>query len=82
MLIVLVISGVLNAAYFFPIVQRAFFRRGRGLKEHKEASLFMVIPLVITASISLFLGIFPDALLRFFSLAQKVAVSIFGGGGL
>ena len=82
MLIVLVISGILNAAYFFPIVQRAFFRRGRGLKEHKEASPFMVVPLVITASISVFLGIFPDTLLRFFSLAEKVASSIFGGTGL
>ena len=78
-LLVLVFSGILNAAYFFPIVQRAFFRRGRNLKDHSEASPFMVVPLMLTALLSLLLGIFPDLFLRFYKLAETIAASIFGG---
>lgn len=77
--LVLVLSGILNAAYFFPIVQRAFFRRGKDLKDHKEASPFMVVPLVITAALSILFGIFPDLFFKFFKLAARAAYSIFGG---
>jgi multicomponent Na+:H+ antiporter subunit D len=77
---VLVLSGVLNAAYFFPIVQRAFFRRGRDLKDHKEASPLMVVPLALTALLSLFLGLYPDLFFKFYRLAKSVAVSVFQGG--
>jgi multicomponent Na+:H+ antiporter subunit D len=77
--LVLVLSGILNAAYFFPIVQRAFFRRGRDLKDLKEASPFMVVPLVITAVLSILFGIFPDLFFKFFKLAGLAASSIFGG---
>jgi multicomponent Na+:H+ antiporter subunit D len=77
--LVLVLSGILNAAYFFPIVQRAFFRRGRDLKDHKEASPFMVVPLMITAVLSILFGIFPDLFFKFFKLAGLAAAGIFEG---
>ena len=62
LLVVLMTSTILNAAYFVPITIRAFFE---GRKERwsrndiKEAPLTMVIPLVLAALISLGLGIFP-----------------------
>ena len=73
---VLVLSGLLNAAYLFPIVQRAFFRRGVGLEGRREASAWMVVPLVLTALLSLALGIYPNI---FFDLARRAAAGIFGG---
>jgi len=78
-LVVLVLSGILNAAYFFPIVHRAFFRRGQGLKEHHEASPFLVVPLVLTAALSVAFGIYPDLFFKFFKLATRVAAGVFGG---
>jgi multicomponent Na+:H+ antiporter subunit D len=78
-LLVLVFSGILNAAYFFPIVQRAFFRRGQDLKDRGEASPLMVVPLMVTAILSVTLGIFPDIFFRLYKLAAAVANSIFGG---
>ena len=78
-LVLLVISGILNAAYFFPIVERAFFRKGQGLEGQKEASPFMVFPLVFTAVLSVLFGIFPDLFFRLFKLASQTALGIFGG---
>ncbi len=78
-LVVLVLSGILNAAYFFPIVHRAFFRRGQGLKDHHEASPFLVVPLVLTAVLSVAFGIYPDLFFKFFKLTSRVAAGIFGG---
>ena len=60
-------STVLNAAYFTPVVYRAFFRPAPEGADHHggEAPLSMVIPLCLTALISLYLGLFPDTFLRF-----------------
>lgn len=80
-LFVLLTSSLLNAAYFLPIVHRAFFKApsGAGLQyamagdkdggtppkitEIREAPKLMLYPLLITAAISVLLGIFPDLLL-------------------
>jgi multicomponent Na+:H+ antiporter subunit D len=62
-LIVLMASTVLNAAYFAPITIRAFFQGRKepfSRKNIKEAPLTMVIPLVIASIISVVLGIFPQ----------------------
>ncbi len=84
-LAVLLTSGLLNAAYFFPIVHRAFFRPAAAqsdeAKRKGEASPLLVVPLVTTALASLALGAFPDAALGLFELARAVAVSALGGGG-
>ncbi len=66
---VLMLSSLLNAGYFVPITITAFFQ-GKGSKEPwsprdiKEAPPTMVVPLVITALISLFLGFYPDFFVR------------------
>jgi multicomponent Na+:H+ antiporter subunit D len=75
-LAILVISGLLNAAYFFPIVHIAFFRKGEGLEGHGEAPMFMVVPLVITAILSVAFGIYPDLFFKFFEMAKSIAMSI------
>ncbi len=77
-LFILVISGLLNAAYFFPIIYRSFFREPRNLEGKKEASPFMVVPLVITAILSLLFGLYPDLWLHFYQLATKIASNITG----
>ena len=79
MLFVLLASSFLNAVYFFPIVYRAFFcTPEESLFEDKvqEAPLWCVVPLVITAIISIGLFFYPQP---FYSLAKQ-AVSFFFGG--
>jgi multicomponent Na+:H+ antiporter subunit D len=64
---VLLVSTLLNAAYFAPVVYCAFFgQRSREDAEHKhrEAHPTMVIPLTITAVISVVIGIFPGFFMR------------------
>ncbi len=76
----LLLSGLLNAGYFFPIIRRAFFQRSQDFTKFSEASPFMVVPLVFTALLSLLLGIWPDFAFHLYSLAREVAFSIFAGG--
>mgnify|MGYP002633674485 CR=1 FL=1 len=71
-LIVLIASSVLNAAYFVPVVYQGFFGQTSAADaghKHGEAPLSMVVPLCITAAISVLIGIFPDFFMR---LAQAV----------
>ncbi len=64
LLCVLLASTVLNAAYFLPIVFRAFFKPAPAGDEHfdsiREAPYFVVVPLTITAILSVVFGIFPN----------------------
>lgn len=78
---VLLVSGLLNAGYLFPIVARAFFNSSPSFSEYDEASLLMVIPLVLTAILSVLLGIFPDQFFHLYYLASTVADGVLGGGG-
>lgn len=88
-LIVLVASTLLNAAYFVPVIYQAFFGKpaapvaaaaddhhghgGHGAAEHHEgeAPLAMVIPLCITAALSVVLGFYPDFFMRFAEAVVK-----------
>ena len=73
MLVVLLISSFLNAAYFFPISFKAFFcKPEESLFENKvdEAHPCAVIALSFTALASVALFIYPEP---FFSLAQAAA---------
>lgn len=80
-LFVFLTSAFLDAAFFFPIIYRAFFKNpGEDVKPHfDEASMFMVVPLTATAVISLVLGIFPNALLPFLEIVNIAVKSIVGG---
>jgi len=60
-LVVYLLSAILNIAYFFPIVYRAFFRSSDRFTGMGDAVPFMVVPLVITAIMSIVFGLFPNA---------------------
>lgn len=67
-LLVLISSTVLNTAYFVPIIYQGFFGKpseADAAHHHGEAPLAMVIPLCITAAISVLIGFFPDFFMRF-----------------
>jgi multicomponent Na+:H+ antiporter subunit D len=82
-LVVLIASALLNAAYFAPVVYHAFFGQpaaasaaanhnsaahGHSPAIHTgEAPLAMLIPLCLTAAISVALGLYPDFFMQFAS---------------
>ena len=72
-LAVLLASSFLNAAYFIPIVYKAFFKTEdseitQELKSHENAVIkeipFMVVPLTLTAIMSVVLGLYPDFIVK------------------
>ncbi len=78
-LVVLLTSSLLNAAYFMPVVYRAFFSAPQeSMFEDKvrEAPVFCLVPLMITAVISIILFFYPQP---FFLLARMVVKAITGG---
>ena len=67
LLCVFLVSTVLNGAYFFPLVYRAFFKptpEGEATTGIHEAPLACVIPLTVTAIGSVLLFFFPGTLLE------------------
>jgi len=71
LLVVLLVSSLLNAGYFVPVFLKAFFGKVSpedaeltGSLENRPLILFMVIPLLITATISIVIGIYPDLFLN------------------
>ena len=70
------LSGVLSAAYLFPVVVRAF-RPAPVRLPYGEADLRMVVPIVVTALAALAWGIAPDMPFRFLELAGSVAQAAF-----
>ena len=74
-LAVLLVSTLLNAAYFLPIVHAAFFRQadaGDAAHPHGEAPWPMVLALTLTAAMTIVLFFFSDPLLQVAS--QLVAI--------
>jgi multicomponent Na+:H+ antiporter subunit D len=68
LLVALLSSTLLNAAYFGPIVYKAFFEKpapGVEVESFREAPLTMVVPLFLTAVISVFLGFYPETFFQF-----------------
>ncbi len=73
-LLVLLASTLLNAAYFAPVTYRAFFGKrpvGETYEGIKEAPLSMVIPLMIAAIISVIIGIYPDFMMTFVNMVTQ-----------
>ena len=61
-------STILNAGYFGPVIWRAFFKPaapGVDPGKYSEAPLVMVVPLFLTAIISVLLGLYPELFLQF-----------------
>jgi multicomponent Na+:H+ antiporter subunit D len=68
LIVVLVASALLNAAYFAPVVYHAFFSPAPATDaghHYREAPLSMLIPLCLTAAVSVLIGIFPDVFMHF-----------------
>jgi len=77
LLLVLIGSTILNAAYFFPIIYTAFFEKAKdGPTGIREAPMMMLAPLVATALISIAMGLFPD--MPFLRLAEMAVQSLMG----
>ncbi len=94
----LIISAMLSSAYLLPIVYKAFFKKPvssqhegsfpeehSGPKEHGEANKGMLIPLLITAAVSIVLGVYPNAGAHLYDLAAMAVQSmvegqVIGGG--
>ncbi len=67
-LLILIASTMLNAAYFAPITYKAFFGKrpaGEKFEGIKEAPLSMLIPILIACGVSVIIGIFPNFMLQF-----------------
>ena len=78
LLTVLLVSSLLNAGYFVPVVLKAFFGKplpaDEGLTsslEGKPLIMFMVIPLCITGAISVLIGVYPTLFLDLINLMVK-----------
>jgi multicomponent Na+:H+ antiporter subunit D len=67
-LVVLLASSLLNAAYFGPIVYKAFFEKENTEEGHHHEEIrelpFMVVPLFLAAIGSVILGFYPDFLVQ------------------
>ena len=67
-LVLLLASTLLNAAYFLPVTYRAFFCKSTDPGQPagiKEAPLSMLIPILIACAISVLIGIFPNFMMTF-----------------
>src|SRR5215469_15925303 len=70
-IVILLASTLLNAAYFAPVVYQGFFGKQSEADAHHqytEAHPAMVIPLTITAAISVLIGLYPNFLMKFVHL--------------
>jgi len=66
-LLILIASTMLNVGYFAPVTYKAFFGRApegtaAGIR---EAPLAMLIPILIAATISVLIGIYPNFMMQF-----------------
>ena len=86
---VLVAAALLALSYLIPVV-RIFFGKGgqpavnsehTGHTGYTDAAAAMLIPITITAAVSLVLGVMPDAGPHLYDLAVIAAEAITGGGG-
>jgi len=67
-LLLLLASTLLNAAYFLPVTYRAFFGKPATAGAYagvKEAPLTMLIPILIACFVSVVIGIFPNFMMSF-----------------
>jgi multicomponent Na+:H+ antiporter subunit D len=67
-LLILLTSTLLNAAYFLPVTYRAFFGRppvDEPFTGIREAPLAMLIPILIACTVSVIIGIWPQFMMQF-----------------
>ncbi len=79
MLVVLLSSSLLNAAYFLPVVYRSFFctpEESMFTDQRGEAPVWCLVPLILTAGLSIVLFFYPQP---FLELAGRAVQAITGG---
>ena len=79
LLLILLLGSLLSAALFLPLAARAFFKRSDRFTHFDEAAPAMNVPIIVTAVLSILLGVFPDAVFHWFTLADQAAVSVLVG---
>ena len=62
LLLVLGVSSILNGAYFLPVIYSAFFKKlpANEKPERKEAPPLMLVPLIISAAVTLLIFLYPS----------------------
>jgi multicomponent Na+:H+ antiporter subunit D len=63
-LVVLLVSSLLSAAYLGPVIYKAYFEEAPLAQDEVREVPWMVIPLAISAAASLLLGLFPTPVLE------------------
>jgi len=78
---VLLASALLGLSYLMPICYIAFFKKDTAgnFKEFGEANKFMLIPICLTAILSVVLGIEPNFGVHLYDLAETAANAITAG---
>lgn len=84
--VVLIASAMLSITYLLPLGYLGFFKKSDKFTHYGEARKDMLIPIVVTATLSVVLGILPNFGANFYDLATMSAQSIvqgieFIGGG-
>jgi multicomponent Na+:H+ antiporter subunit D len=75
-IVVLIASAMLSTTYLLPLSYLGFFKRTEQFTKYGEARKDMLIPIVITATLSVVLGILPNFGAGFYDLATMSAQSI------
>lgn len=78
-LVVFLLSALLDAIYFAPIIFKGFFKNSKGRSKKARLPFTVVFPLVFTALASIFLFLFPNSFFRFYELASMVSKLAKGG---
>lgn len=77
--LILLVSSLLNAVYYLPIVINAFFRKEEhDFSEVKDPSMGMLIPVMILAVATVLFDLLPVNFLL--KLSEITATALFGGG--
>lgn len=79
---ILLVSSMLDIAFFAPVTYNAFFKKAQSdvLPRFDEAPLTMLAPILITVSITVLLCFSPNAFVNTFDLARMATMNILGTG--
>ena len=85
-IVILICSALLSLGYLMPVSYLAFFKKNQNgdFKQYKEANKFMLVPICVTAALTIALGIYPNFGPHLYDLASMAAEAItvgWTGGG-
>ncbi|MCS7206754.1 MAG: monovalent cation/H+ antiporter subunit D family protein [Dehalococcoidia bacterium] len=80
-LALLMVSGLLNAAYLFPIPVRGFLRPAGHSARRDEANPLLLVPVLLACALSVILGLAPNIPFPLFTLVERATTAVLNGGG-